>query len=47
MVLSISNPLIALFSDKVTVMVSDMKETLVEDYHINPKKVEVVPHGVY
>jgi len=47
MVLSISNPLIALFSDKVTVMVSDMKETLIEDYHLSPKKVEVVPHGVY
>lgn len=47
MVLSISNPLIALFSDKVTVMVSDMKETLIEDYHLSQKKVEVVPHGVY
>lgn len=45
--LSISNPLIAFFSDKVTVMVSDMKETLIEDYHINEKKVEVIPHGVY
>ena len=46
-VLSISNPLIALFSDKMTVMVGDMKETLIEDYYINKKKVEVIPHGVY
>jgi glycosyltransferase involved in cell wall biosynthesis len=46
-VLSISNPLIALFSDKVTVMVGDMRETLIEDFHINDKKIAVIPHGVY
>ena len=46
-VLSVSNPLIALFSDKVTVMVGDMRETLIEDFHINKKKIAVIPHGVY
>lgn len=46
-ILSISNPLIAFFSDKITVMVWDMKDTLVEDYKINKDKVEVIPHGVY
>ncbi len=46
-VLSISNPLIAFFSDKVTVMVGDMRETLIEDFHINDKKIAVIPHGVY
>ena len=47
MVLSISNILIALLSDKVTVMVGDMKETLIEDFHINKNKIDVIPHGVY
>lgn len=46
-VLSISNPLIALLSDKVTVMVWDMKDTLIEDFHINKNKVAHIPHGVY
>jgi len=46
-ILSISNPLISLFSDKITVMVGEMKETLVKDYHLNEKKIEVIPHGVY
>ena len=46
-ILSISNKLISIFSEKITVMVDEMKETLIKDYHINGKKVQVVLHGNY
>ena len=45
--LLISNQLISFFSDKITVMVSEMRTTLIEDYHVNRKKVLVVLHGNY
>jgi len=45
--LQVVNLLYALFTDKITVMVADMKENLVKDYHVPKSKVEVIPHGVY
>ena len=46
-VLPISTKMIAFFSDKVIVMIGEMKETLIADYKINKEKVEVIAHGIY
>ena len=48
-VLPISTRLIAFFSDKVIVMIGEMKETLIVDYKINNKKIKVISiaYGIY
>lgn len=38
--------LIALFSDKIVVHETFLKEFLIKDYKANPKKIVIIPHGV-
>jgi glycosyltransferase involved in cell wall biosynthesis len=45
-IISISTKLMAIFADRITVMIDEMRETLIQDYNISPKKVEVIVHGV-
>ena len=47
MTLPITHRLLSMFSDKMIVMLSHLKEILVNDYRINPRKVAVIAHGMF
>lgn len=46
-VLPIITKAICMLSDRIIVMIDELKDALVSDYKVNPKKIEVIPHGIY
>jgi len=47
MVLPITHILIAMFTDKMIVMLPHLREILIKDYKINRKKIKVIAHGMF